>query len=55
MIVVNHLTIPTGDMSQQVTRLQTCDCEKVTIVANHLKNLAEDTQNMNKSKINLDL
>jgi hypothetical protein len=34
---------------------KTCDRGKMlTIAANHLKNLAGDTQNMNESKINLD-
>ena len=37
--------------SQERTR----DCGKMfTIAANHLKNLAGDTQNRNESKINLD-
>ena len=54
MIAANHLT---GDKPQAttVTRVQTCDCvKKATIVANHLKNLAGETWNMNESKINLD-
>ena len=34
---------------------QTCDRGKMlTIAANHLKNLAGNTQNINESKINLD-
>jgi hypothetical protein len=37
------------------TRVQSRDrVEKSMLAANHLKNLAGDTQNINESKINLD-
>ena len=46
-----NLTVSKPNRSQE----QTCDRGKIMMLAaNHLKNLAGNTQNINKSKINLD-